>query len=129
MELKQLEKKLNYNFAAIQGFYWAAFCSCGSFASVFLLSRNFDNRQIGAVLALSNIFAVILQPLAASYADRAEKVTLKQIMAAVGFITVSLSAVLLVIPDVFCLLAVLFVLILTGVLVEQPLVRDRKSVV
>lgn len=122
MELKQLEKKLNYNFAAIQGFYWAAFCSCGSFASVFLLSRNFDNRQIGAVLALSNIFAVILQPLAASYADRAEKVTLKQIMAAVGFITVSLSAVLLVIPDVFCLLAVLFVLILTGVLVEQPLV-------
>lgn len=124
MELKQIEKRLNYNFAAIQGFYWSAYCSCCSFASVFLLSKNFDNSQIGMVLALPSIIAVFLQPMVAAYADRCGKITLKQMMAVICLFAMVLSAFLLMAPDTFMMLAVLLVLILTAVVVVQPLVNS-----
>lgn len=122
MNTKKMETRLNVNFGAIQGFYWMAYSSMSGFASVFLLSVNFDNTQIGIVLALANIFAVILQPFVATIADSSKKVTLKQLVMLIGFIDLSLAAVLLFIPDVFLVLAVLFILVLTAFYIIQPLI-------
>lgn len=116
------ENKLNLNLAMIQGFYWMAYCCSSSFASVFLLSKDFDNREVGVVLALANVFAVFLQPVVAAYADRSKKVTLKQILCIAAFATTCFSGVLLFIPNVFGLIAILFILIVTGIFVIQPLI-------
>lgn len=109
-------------YAAIQGSYWPIFCSSYSFASVFLLSRKFDNSEIGIVLALANIFAVFLQPMIAVYADTTKKISLKNLTALLALAAGMLTAVRCFIPDVLTVLAVLLVLELTILFSLQPLI-------
>ena len=123
MNKKKAEQDLNLNFSFIQSFYWMAYCSTGGFASVFLLSKDFDNRQVGLVLALANIFAVFLQPMVASLADSSKHVTIKQLVCILSFMALSFSAVLIFIPDSFIIIASLFVLIFTSIIIMQPLIN------
>ncbi len=109
-------------YAAIQGSYWPIFCSSYSFASVFLLSRDFDNSQIGIVLALANVFAVFLQPMVAVYADTTKKISLKNLTALLALAAGMLTAVRCLIPNVLPVLAVLLVLELTVLFSLQPLI-------
>ena len=53
---------LTLKYAGLQSLYWMCFCAIYGFASVFLLAKNFENQQIGVILALVNIFSVVLQP-------------------------------------------------------------------
>lgn len=102
--------------------YWSICCCSSNFASVFLLSKNFSNRQIGYILASANIFAAFLQPVIADIADKNRKITLKDLtvllttaaglFAAARFFTFGCSVAI----------AVLFILELTLLLVLQPLV-------
>jgi len=71
-----MEKRLNCSYAAIQGSYWMVYAVVGSFASVFLLARGYTNSQIGVILAVANVVAVVLQPMVADFADRSKKVSL-----------------------------------------------------
>lgn len=114
--------KYTAKYAAIQGSYWPIFCSSYSFASVFLLSRNFDNAQIGIVLALANVFAVFLQPMVAVYADTTKKISLKNLTALLALAAGMLTAVRCLIPNVLSVLAVLLVLELTLLFSLQPLI-------
>ena len=82
-----------------------------------------DSTQIGVVLALSNVFGALLQPAAASLADRARRFSLRQIAAAIAFAAAALSGVLLLIPRSFWLTAVLFCLVATAMLTVQPLIN------
>jgi len=123
MNTKKMEYDLNMKFSLIQSFYWMAFCSSNGFASVFLLSKEFDNREVGVVLALANIFAVFLQPMVASFADSSKRVTLKQIVCIIAFMALSFSAVLIFIPNTFIIIASIFVLILTSIFIMQPLIN------
>lgn len=123
MDTNKMEQNLNLNFSFIQSFYWMAFCSTGGFASVFLLSKDFDNREVGLVLALANIFAVFLQPLVASFADSSKHVTLKQLVCILAFVALSFSVVLIFIPDTFLIIASLFVLLITTIIIMQPIIN------
>ena len=78
---------------AMQIPYWMGFSILSSFASVFLLSRHLSDGQIGVVLAAGNLLAVLLQPLAASLADRSVRFTLSQFTAILALVMV-LTAVL-----------------------------------
>lgn len=118
-----LAQRMTAQYASLQGAYWMVFCAVMSFASAFLLSRDFDNTQIGVVLALSNVFGALLQPAAASLADRARRFSLRQIAAAIAFAAAALSGVLLLIPRSFWLTAVLFCLVATAMLTVQPLIN------
>ncbi|MZL70448.1 MULTISPECIES: MFS transporter [Eubacteriales] len=118
-----LARRMTAQYASLQGAYWMVFCAVMSFASAFLLSRDFDNTQIGVVLALSNVFGALLQPAAASLADRARRFSLRQITAAIAFAAAALSGVLLAIPHSFWLTAVLFCLVATAMLTVQPLIN------
>ncbi len=114
--------KYTAKYAAIQGSYWPIFCSSYSFASVFLLSRKFDNSQIGIVLALANVFAVFLQPVVAVYADTTKKISLKNLTALLALAAGILTAVRCLIPNVLPVLAALLVLELTLLFSIQPLI-------
>ena len=68
-----MSKRLNFWYGSIFGTYWMIYAVVSSFASVFMLARDFSNSQIGMTLAAANILAVVLQPAAANMADRSKK--------------------------------------------------------
>lgn len=70
MELKSL--KLNAEYASTLGAYWMIYGITGSFASVFMLAKGYDNMHIGITLAAANLLALGLQPFVADHMDRAK---------------------------------------------------------
>ena len=50
------------------------------YSSYYLLGCGFKNTEIGILIAISNIVAVLLQPLIGNYADKPESPSLKKIM-------------------------------------------------
>ncbi len=123
MSKKQKDIRYTTKYAAIQCSYWPIFCSSYSFAAVFLLSRNFNNKEIGIVLALANIFAVFLQPAIANLADTTKKISLKNLTSALAFAAAALTLVRCFIPNVVVVLAVLLILELTILFSLQPLIN------
>ena len=121
MNTKKEALRYTVKYSAIQGSYWPIYCSSCSFASVFLLSRNFSNSQIGIVLALANIIAVFLQPSIASFADTTKKISLKNLTALLALIACIITGFVCLVPDMILLLAILLVLELTILFTLQPL--------
>lgn len=78
--MEKLQRQMNMEYAALQGSYWMAYCMVLSFASVFLLARNYSNSEIGVILAISNVLALLIQPLAAELADKSEKISILHIL-------------------------------------------------
>ena len=64
---------LNFEYACIHGTYWMVYGIVSSFASVFLLGRDYSNTEIGIILAVANILAVVIQPIVADLADRSRR--------------------------------------------------------
>ena len=71
-----MERLLNFEYACIHGTYWMLYGVVCSFSSVFLLARGYSNSEIGVILAVANVAAVVLQPAAADLADRSRKISL-----------------------------------------------------
>ena len=64
--------KLNAEYASTLGAYWMIYGITGSFASVFMLAKGYDNMQIGMTLAAANLLALGLQPFVADHMDKAK---------------------------------------------------------
>jgi PPP family 3-phenylpropionic acid transporter len=117
-------KSLTIKCAGLQGIYWMAFCASYSFASVFLLAENFENQQIGFLLALSNIISVFLQPAIGSFVDKTMKISLKSIISYISFINIILLSGLVFVADSIVVKAILYSIILTLTLTVQPLLNS-----
>ncbi len=119
-----MEKRLNFSYAAIQGSYWMVYAVVGSFASVFLLARGYTNSEIGVILAVANVVAVVLQPMVADFADRSKKVSL------VGLIEIMTMAMLVLMVGLFVFqkkslaLSAIFLLLLAWHTSLQPLINS-----
>ena len=61
--------RLNVLYAAIQAFYWMACCPIYGFGAAFLLDLGFSSVEIGMMLGISNILAVLLQPPLSALSD------------------------------------------------------------
>jgi PPP family 3-phenylpropionic acid transporter len=117
-------KSLTIKCAGLQGIYWMSFCSIYSFASVFLLAKNFENQQIGFLLALSNIISVILQPTIGSVVDKTTKISLKSIISYIAFINIVLLGGLILVSGNMVVNAILYSGIVTLTLTVQPLLNS-----
>lgn len=118
--MKQL---LNLSYGAIQGTYWMYYGAIMSFASVFLLGKNYTNSEIGVILAAASILAVFLQPLLADAADKSRKASLTDIT---GMISVGLliaTASFYIFTSKTLVLSVIFVLIGAWLTSLQPLIN------
>lgn len=111
-------------YSLLQGSYWPIICAVYNFSSVYLLSKGFTNPQIGIILALANIFAVILQPAIASYADTSVKISLKKLTVMLAIIAAVLSAAIFLLPPQFVTLSLLFTIDLALLLTLQPFVNS-----
>ena len=67
--------RLNFSYGCVHGTYWMIYGIVSSFASVFLLGRGYLNTEIGVILAVANVVAVVIQPFAADLADRSKRVS------------------------------------------------------
>ena len=64
--------KLNAEYASTLGAYWMIYGITGSFASVFMLAKGYDNMHIGLTLAAANLLALGMQPFVADHMDKAK---------------------------------------------------------
>ena len=55
--------------------YFAVYCGIHAYASVYLLDKGFTNTNIGILLSIANILAMIAQPIVAGYIDKGSKLT------------------------------------------------------
>lgn len=101
--------------------YWMGYSVLGTFTSVFLLSRDFTNGQIGLVLSLANLFAALFQPFLAAFADRMTRFHLSQLAAGMSFLLVLFSGILLVVPKVFLIVALMYILLYACLVLLQPM--------
>lgn len=113
--------KLNLQYISMQIPYWMGYSVLGTFTSVFLLSRDFTNGQIGTVLSLANLFATVLQPFVASFADRMTRIRLSQLAAGMALLLVLFSGILLVLPKAFLIIALIYILLYSSLVLLQPL--------
>ena len=75
----RLTKLLTFKYANIQIPHNLLNCVIGSYAAVFLKYKGFTNTEVGLVLSTAAILSIIIQPLIASFADKTDKLTLRQI--------------------------------------------------
>lgn len=119
-----MKKLLNLEYAAIHGSYWMFYGVICSFASTFLLGRGYSNWEIGVILAVGNVVAVMLQPLAADLADRSKKVSLTGLTQLMTIILMVLTVGMLIMEKKSIALSVIFVLTVAWVTVLQPLINS-----
>lgn len=119
--MKQL---LNLSYGAIQGTYWMYFGSVMSFASVFLLGKNYTNSEIGVILAAANILAVFLQPLLADFADKSKKASLAGITGVISAGMLIATASFFIFTSKTLVLSLMFILLGAWLTSLQPLINS-----
>ena len=117
-------KLLNFEYACIQGTYWMIYGVVSSFASVFLLAKGYSNAEIGIILAVANITAVILQPVIADLADRSRRVTVIGITEIMTIMMMVMTVGMLAFSKKSLGLGVIFVLLIAWHTVLQPLINS-----
>lgn len=119
-----MEKRLNVSYAGIQATYWMVYAVVGSFASVFLLARGYSNSEIGVILAVANVVAVVLQPMIADFADRSKKVSLVGLIEMMTIIMLLFMTGLFVFQQKSLALSVIFLMLLAWHTSLQPLINS-----
>jgi len=123
-EKKNLSRILTSRYAFVQSSYWMAFCAVYNFATVYLLANSFSPKEVGIILATTNIFAAILQPVVAGYADRTVKITLKNLISIIVVVILSFAVLLMIAPKTMYVVGVLFLVISTLMITIQPLINS-----
>ncbi len=116
-------KKLNRDYAIVQGTYWMYFGVIGSFAAVFLLDKGYTNGEIGIILALASVFSILIQPWVSDYTDRSKKRSFIGIIQLITLMLLFLGMGLWLFPHKAWGLSLLFILLLGGHTVMQPLIN------
>ena len=117
----QADHRLTLRYAILQCFYWMAFGSIFTYAAVYLHDHGFDNQQVGITLALGYLTAMIIQPIAAAFVDRTEKISLNSFCVMISSALLITVLALVASPKIFPVIAVLFVLVEMLLLLLQPL--------
>lgn len=115
-----MEKRFNLQYAGIHGTYWLYYGVICSFASVFLLDRGYSNTEIGIILAIGNIFAVILQPIMGDLADRSRKISFFGFMEMMTALLMVLTVFLLVLQKKSGVLMFVYVMAFGWMNIVQP---------
>ena len=119
-----MEKRMNVSYAGIQATYWMVYAVVGSFASVFLLARGYSNSEIGVILAVANVVAVVLQPMVADFADRSKKISLVGIIEIMTIVMLVFMVGLFVFRQKSLALSVIFLMLLAWHTSLQPLINS-----
>lgn len=79
-----MKQNLTARYSLTQFSYWAAAMGAASFATTYLLDKGLGSGLIGVLLAASGLLSCVTSPILASFADRAKKFILLQMMLALS---------------------------------------------
>lgn len=96
----------------------------GSFASVFMLAKGYDNVHIGMTLAAANLLALALQPYVADHMDRAKGIRLIDAAAWMTLIMMIAAVGLFIFGDGSFMLAAILAFVLAVHALAQPLLNS-----
>lgn len=115
---------LNIEYAWIHSNYWMVYGIVSSFASVFLLGRGYSNTEIGLILAVANVLAVVMQPFTADLADRSRRLSLTGLMEIMTIMMMVMSLGLFALKGKSLALSVIFILLVAWHTIVQPLLHS-----
>lgn len=101
-------RSLTPRYLCIQTAYWMSFAALMGFSSVYLLGVGFSSTQIGLIIAAAGILSAVLQPAIASYADRPESPSLRQLVMAIVGTQLLLAVALLLVKGSMLLTGLLY---------------------
>ena len=87
-------KSLTLRYTLQQMAYWAAAAGVMSFATAYLLAKEFPASQVGVLLASGNLLSCLMQPVLAERADRAGGDILKKLLVAMSLMSALCFALL-----------------------------------
>lgn len=116
-----MKKILNAEYGGIHATYWMAYAVISSFASAYLLDRDYTNSEIGLILAVGSVVAVFLQPFMADFADRTKKISLIGITQVVTIFIMVMMMFCFVMDKASIALSVIFVMMIAWHTALQPL--------
>lgn len=116
--------RLNFSYGCVHGTYWMIYGIVSSFASVFLLGRGYLNTEIGVILAVANVVAVVIQPLAADLADRSKRVSTIGISQIMTIMMMVMTVGLFALRGKSTALSVIFILLIAWHTAVQPLINS-----
>lgn len=83
------KNNLTLRYSLHQASYWAAIGGVVTFAATYLLSKGFTAAQTGIILCCAYLASFLLQPIVASYADRAGRNIIPSIMLLFSFLSIA----------------------------------------
>ena len=89
--MEKIKRVASIKYCLLHGIYWMCFCLLFSFSSIYLLGKGFSNRQIGAILAIGGIIAVVCQSKVGELADRSDKITLRHIIVILSSLSIIIA--------------------------------------
>lgn len=122
--MNKSSKLLTLKYAFLQSTYWISQCVIGSFATVFLRAKDFSNTQIGIILSLGLVLAIILQLIIGSFADKNNNIPLRNIVMVLMFIVVALVIIMYITPSSFLVIAINFCLVYAIQSALYPLINS-----
>lgn len=109
-------------YAVINATYFMGFCGVHAYASIFMLERGFTNSQIGLMLALANVFSVVIQPVIAGLIDRPGRWTNRRAASLCTAAIIVLSLVLSAVEKEKAAVFLIFMLIYMIQMAYQPII-------
>lgn len=87
-------RDLTAHYCLYQIAYFAACSGYSAFAVTYLLGKGFASSEIGVILALTNIFSCVLQPVLGDYADRRPVSSLQRLLTGCIGVTIACTAMI-----------------------------------
>ncbi|MCI5697817.1 MAG: MFS transporter [Clostridiales bacterium] len=116
-----MRKILNIEYGFIHAYYWMYYGIVGSFASVFLSDKGYSSGDIGSILGIGCVLAIILQPFIADMGDRSKRISVFGIAQVIGFVMLIGTLGIFIFDRRSLALSVIFVGLIAWVTALQPL--------
>ena len=100
--------------------YFAAFCTVHAYAAVFLYANEFNNTEVGVLLALANIVSAILQPVIAGVIDKGGFLTNRRFILLSVMVILCGSLILMFVPGKKAVIFLVYALIYMIQFAYQP---------
>ena len=95
---RDMLRRIEVNYAGVQGTYWMAMCAFSSYMAVYLGHRGFGDTQIGITAGLIAAFNIAFQLFISNYSDANQQVPIKRIIAGLYVVAIVLVSVLHLVP-------------------------------
>ena len=114
-------RRINFQYAMVQGFYWIGYCGIFTYTAVYLQSRGYTNARLGLVIATGCVLGFLLPQLLANWIDRVERITVFRCLWALLLAETVLVLILRSLPGHSLAVSVLYSLLLALEVTINPM--------